>query len=225
MSVSARTVSSAESSYPAALVREYALIRRTCASAGLSPTDADDVAQDVVLWLLRNRFVIEGLAAPWLIGVARNFILRFRRAWAVRKAREAEGHAVFAENLAQSGRRPRKLGFRSTESQNCFLTSRLPFFGRSAEGRASQARSRSCIFRAVVTITCGSAWWQVCDSIFVPETLRLLRPPRVQSPVKERKKVPLGSGALILLRAVRRCRPILRALHSFGPCQESALAP
>ena len=66
----------------------YLCIRRICATSGLSPSDADDIAQEILLWLLRNRDSVRVLTMSWLRGVARNFIRRHNRARAVRICRE-----------------------------------------------------------------------------------------------------------------------------------------
>jgi DNA-directed RNA polymerase specialized sigma24 family protein len=73
-----------------AIEHAYAVIRRTCRSLRLSPTDADDVSQDVFLWLLRNRNLIDRIAEPWLANVTGYFVKRRRRAHAQRVLREAE---------------------------------------------------------------------------------------------------------------------------------------
>jgi DNA-directed RNA polymerase specialized sigma24 family protein len=57
----------------------YSRILTSCVYAGLSPADADDVAQDIWLWLLRNGTPVVAMSLPWLAAVARNFILRYRR--------------------------------------------------------------------------------------------------------------------------------------------------
>ena len=74
-------------------IREsYSRILATCVYAGLAPAEADDVAQDIWLWLLRHRIPLT-LSMPWLSAVARNFILRYRRRsyrQAVREGRPLE---------------------------------------------------------------------------------------------------------------------------------------
>jgi hypothetical protein len=75
---------------PEDLENAYAKIRRTCKSHGLSASDADDVAQDVFLWLLRNRYLVDVVTMPWLGAVTRKFLMRHRRARARRTIREAE---------------------------------------------------------------------------------------------------------------------------------------
>ena len=57
----------------------YSRILRCCRSAGLASSEADDIAQDIWLWLLREGGPDRGVSMPWLAAVARNFILRYRR--------------------------------------------------------------------------------------------------------------------------------------------------
>ena len=64
---------------PDGILAAYARIQHLCVAAGLSSFDADDVAQDVFLWLLRNGPLIALPAMPWLAAVVRNFIQRYRR--------------------------------------------------------------------------------------------------------------------------------------------------
>lgn len=65
---------------PDAWIREsYSRILTSCIYAGLKPADADDVAQDIWLWLLRQGTPGLATSMPWLGAVAKNFILRYRR--------------------------------------------------------------------------------------------------------------------------------------------------
>ncbi len=57
----------------------YSRILNCCRSAGLAPSEADDIAQDIWLWLLRDGGPARAASMPWLTAVARNFILRYRR--------------------------------------------------------------------------------------------------------------------------------------------------
>ena len=50
-----------------------------CLASGLRSTDAEDVSQDVCLWLLRNGSPSIALSGPWLAAVVRNYVLRYRR--------------------------------------------------------------------------------------------------------------------------------------------------
>lgn len=70
------------------IARAYALMRAVCLSCDLLKSDADDVSQEVLLWLLRNEYDFEAITLPWLAGVTHNFALRHRRARAIRAARE-----------------------------------------------------------------------------------------------------------------------------------------
>jgi DNA-directed RNA polymerase specialized sigma24 family protein len=76
----------------------YQQIHRACRRAGLSPADADDVAQDIWAWLLRSGKPAELLATPWLGAVAQNYI---RRYWRGRKRRQAHEARAGIEGLAR----------------------------------------------------------------------------------------------------------------------------
>jgi DNA-directed RNA polymerase specialized sigma24 family protein len=62
-----------------AVAADHASILGVCLAAGLARPDADDVAQDVWEWVLRNGMAASAVAAPWIAAVARNFIMRSRR--------------------------------------------------------------------------------------------------------------------------------------------------
>ncbi len=57
----------------------YCRILTSCVFAGLAPADAEDVAQDIWVWLLKQGAPALAVSMPWLSAVARNFILRYRR--------------------------------------------------------------------------------------------------------------------------------------------------
>jgi DNA-directed RNA polymerase specialized sigma24 family protein len=66
--------------YPDDSVRaSYRLIATVCLCAGLSPADADDLAQDIWEWMIRTGVPVALVATPWLRAVVHNYILRFRR--------------------------------------------------------------------------------------------------------------------------------------------------
>jgi DNA-directed RNA polymerase specialized sigma24 family protein len=66
--------------YPEESIRvSYVQIAKVCLWAGLSPADAEDLAQDVWEWLLRTGVPIAIVATPWLKEVVQNYVLRFRR--------------------------------------------------------------------------------------------------------------------------------------------------
>ena len=75
----------------------YARIFKACLVAGLSPFDAEDVTQDIWLWLWRSGRQSDALVTPWLGAVAQNFI---RRYWRGRKRRSLREHQAVAETLA-----------------------------------------------------------------------------------------------------------------------------
>jgi DNA-directed RNA polymerase specialized sigma24 family protein len=83
-------------------IREaYARVLRACVFAGLAPSDAEDVAQDLFLWLLGRGPVLALPAMPWLAAAAQNFIRRSWRQRHVRREREALAvaeAAVFARS-------------------------------------------------------------------------------------------------------------------------------
>ena len=64
---------------PDGILDAYARIQCLCLAAGVPSFDADDLAQDVFLWLLRNGPLLALPAMPWLAAVVRNFVLRYRR--------------------------------------------------------------------------------------------------------------------------------------------------
>ncbi len=66
----------------------YSRILTSCVCAGLRASEADDVAQDIWLWLLRQETPALILSMPWLTAVSRNFILRYRRRSFRRNTRE-----------------------------------------------------------------------------------------------------------------------------------------
>jgi DNA-directed RNA polymerase specialized sigma24 family protein len=57
----------------------YAQIARICFVAGLRATDAEDLAQEVWLWLLRAGVPLAMIGTPWFEGAIRNYVRRYRR--------------------------------------------------------------------------------------------------------------------------------------------------
>lgn len=85
----------------------YVRILRVCRGAGLCPSDAQDVAQDVFLWLLLHPDLPAPTEVKWLRVVVQNFIRRHWQARKVRGARESLAHAeaaVFAREDDGAGR-------------------------------------------------------------------------------------------------------------------------
>lgn len=71
---------SAWSSYPDQAIRDsFGRITKACLCAGLSLTDAEDLAQDIWMWILRTRAPISLVATPWLREVVHNYVRRFRQ--------------------------------------------------------------------------------------------------------------------------------------------------
>jgi DNA-directed RNA polymerase specialized sigma24 family protein len=64
---------------PNGILDAYARIQCLCISAGLPSFDAEDVTQDVFMWLLRNGPLLALPAMPFLAAVVRNFIKRYQR--------------------------------------------------------------------------------------------------------------------------------------------------
>ena len=58
---------------PDGIQEAYARAVQACLAAGLGPSDAEDVAQDVFLWLLRSGPLLAAPAVPWLAVVVQNF--------------------------------------------------------------------------------------------------------------------------------------------------------
>jgi DNA-directed RNA polymerase specialized sigma24 family protein len=68
------------SPYPGeGILQIYAQVVRLCVLAGLSLPEAQDLAQDIWVWLLRNGSPVLALTAPWLASVVHNFVMRYRR--------------------------------------------------------------------------------------------------------------------------------------------------
>ena len=70
------------------ILASYRIIARACRCSGLSAADADDLAQDLWEWLIRNGIPMTGIATPWLKGAIHNYIQRFRRRSSCRYRRE-----------------------------------------------------------------------------------------------------------------------------------------
>ena len=79
----------AESDSPEGIQEAYVSVLQACVFAGLALPDAEDVAQEIFLWLLRSGPLLTLPAVPWLAAVARNFVRRYWRQKHVRKLREA----------------------------------------------------------------------------------------------------------------------------------------
>jgi DNA-directed RNA polymerase specialized sigma24 family protein len=81
---------------PTGIHEEYAGVLRACRFAGLTTFEAEDVAQDIFLWLLQRRLLIVAPDPPWLAAVIQNFIRRYRHEKGVRQARESRAAAEAA---------------------------------------------------------------------------------------------------------------------------------
>lgn len=75
----------------------YARILRICGFAGLPVPDAEDVAQDIWVWLIETGRLGDASSLHWLGAVTINYVRRYRRARSRRTARESQ---------ALDGRRP-----------------------------------------------------------------------------------------------------------------------
>lgn len=65
-------------------------ITRACVCAGLSPADAEDLAQDIWIWMIRVGVPVAVIATPWMKAVVHNYILRFRRRDYSHRVREGQ---------------------------------------------------------------------------------------------------------------------------------------
>lgn len=89
--------------YPDDSVRaSYRTIVRACLCEGLSPADADDLAQDLWEWLIRTGVPMAVIATPWLKGAVHNYILRFRRRNYCHQVREGKSLATTPEPQSPS---------------------------------------------------------------------------------------------------------------------------
>lgn len=79
----------------------YSRVFKACLFAGLGPSDAEDVAQDIWLWLIRSGRESDALVTPWLGAVAQNYI---RRYWRGRKRRSVRESQAGAETSARNPR-------------------------------------------------------------------------------------------------------------------------
>ncbi len=73
---------------PETILRIYGQIRKACLFAGLSAPDAEDVAQEIWLFLLAGGSKVAVQAAPWIRCVAQNFIKRYWRRKSLSRRRE-----------------------------------------------------------------------------------------------------------------------------------------
>ncbi len=71
------------------LTHAYRRIRRACLLAGLAEADADDLAQDLLLWLVETGRLDAASVLPWVGAAAQNFIKRYWRERWVRRTRES----------------------------------------------------------------------------------------------------------------------------------------
>lgn len=71
------------------LTQAYRRIRRACLLAGLARADADDLAQDLLLWLVETGRLDAASILPWVGAAAQNFIKRYWRERWVRRTRES----------------------------------------------------------------------------------------------------------------------------------------
>src|ERR1700693_3173130 len=78
----------------------YLQITTACVCAGLSPADAEDLAQDIWTWMIRVGVPIAMIATPWLKAVVHNYILRFRRRAYSHRVREGQSLETVPEPAA-----------------------------------------------------------------------------------------------------------------------------
>jgi len=85
---------------PDAMAAAHARILRICIFAGLPPIDAEDIAQDIWLWLIKTGRWEDARSLSWLGGVAANFV---RRHWRARTRRDSrESQAAIANSVRRS---------------------------------------------------------------------------------------------------------------------------
>jgi DNA-directed RNA polymerase specialized sigma24 family protein len=84
-------IESKSEAYPEESVRvSYARMTRACLCAGLNLADAEDVAQDIWMWMIRTGVPIALVATPWLTRVVHNYVLRHRRRSYCHQVREGQ---------------------------------------------------------------------------------------------------------------------------------------
>lgn len=100
-------------------------IVKACVFAGLDRADAEDLAQDLWMWMVRAAVPAELIPTPWFRGVIHNYILRYRRRTYCRDTREGP-----LEN-APEPRSPEAFG--ALESRNLLdrISAGLPELERS----------------------------------------------------------------------------------------------
>jgi DNA-directed RNA polymerase specialized sigma24 family protein len=78
------------------LLAIHAELVRSCRRQGLTWGDAEDVAQDIWLWLVREHRLELAASIAWTHAVVKNFVLRYRRRAALRARREPslDGHPL-----------------------------------------------------------------------------------------------------------------------------------
>lgn len=151
----------------------YARIVKACHLAGLNAFDAEDLAQDIWLWLLRSGREAEAEVTPWLGAVAQNFIRRYWRGRMRRSVREYQAVAETSALLPEDG----------TEA----LDSRLSLDRMEARLPAVEAKLLHLVRR-------GSSFAQAVQELHIPRGSRSyfrkqliahlakgLHPPRLES--------------------------------------------
>lgn len=89
-----------------AILRDaHARVVQACAFHGLPRADAEDLAQDLFLWLLMHPERAALLTGPALGGAIRNYLLRYRRRTHRRRLREAPALSADFDLRGSSGPR------------------------------------------------------------------------------------------------------------------------
>lgn len=78
----------------------YVQITKACLCAGISPADAEDLAQDVWTWMIFVGVPLAMIATPWLKAVVHNYILRFRRRSHSHHVREGQSLETVPEPMS-----------------------------------------------------------------------------------------------------------------------------
>ena len=127
---------------PAGTSEIHARILKVCLAQGLPVPDAQDVAQEIFVWLAQTGRS-EAADVPWVGAVAENFVRRYIRRRAVRTARESTA-------AVEQAARPRRDGIAALESKLVLdkLEKNLP----SVEAKLLHLIRRGCTFRESVRV-------------------------------------------------------------------------
>jgi DNA-directed RNA polymerase specialized sigma24 family protein len=101
-------------------------ITSACLIAGLSRPDAEDLAQDVITWLVTSGSTEMALVSPWLTAVTQNFLRRYLRSrWRESRLHFAVAGAQAPTDLRQAAGLEAKLFLERLASRSPDLERRL----------------------------------------------------------------------------------------------------